>query len=1690
MPNVNPPLKPVAPVSNTAPHPAATSLAGFIDAAHAQGFGNLDPNVLTAVASGGTNTPMTLPVLNNIKNAAASGWSSVGHFFADPNLSSPKTVAEKIAHHFINTGLPSAASEDIKSTQQILAYRGYAANLPIDGTWNGDWNNALNTMKQDEFKKTSAGNTGARNLFTELFTPMMWSHAIPLATSIVKNVGNVFADAGQNVSDFAKMTTGTLSPEDKARIDSYGAFHYTSQAVDALSTYYLASSAVTGLSKTAFATKDAIAAGKTAGAKTSAGALAKVLPKESVQRPTTIMNSILPEIEGGARRLPFTKSLQNMPVTNYMNDLATGVHESWQANRNLLATPYRLPIVKALGTAGSELGKLGFKAGAVGTGENFVGDKNGLQAQTLDNLTPIAGRVGNILDLLQVAMHPDLSAEGASLKAGVGAQVEASRKAMADGLDQTQALANFERGTTLDSSKIIDALAKRGNVPNPKDIFDVHVANEINKLSAYHAGEGVWQNMVNKGLQDATDMDARQNVITSESHRIMSDPAALTEARNSYLLKPGVLAKDLAKNRTNILTNYQKGQGGDIIDKLENDHWFRENFVPHADQLYDQVAQSLDYPEALKGKIGWANKDTVLAGDAQAQAVQFLNELEKARPGYVRPETMEPAKLDMMGQPVYENLTNAELPKSWDRANASPAEVKLHDQMVNYLGIEMSRDVRGLRYVSPENLALLIMKRSHYLAGELHLPSGASPELEQAFNVARTRGMRPVVGTDIGFQHHLDPKTLGWVGADQSKIAHAADKLGLDFQQIDPATRGQHTYAEMLNSVQTAMLDEKKFPSGSLPVWGQANHLVTFLHDVIPTDLNWIGKTSFNVSANKAVGRVLHPVSGSSWNDEIAKIQETSDKAITRTEAKSELQKQLSTEGGPQFWTRKQVIEALTNKGDEQGMMKNAKGNLVEAPAMPLNAASNFYYAMQKGLRDAPAYVTGFNPFNKMLDSTFGLTGIPIAINGKRVLDLTGGIRKTLLNARYLGSYRFAYLRSVKAALKGTTADVPFTLDPAGELSRLSEADQQLAKEIHAKLFTPNEERNAVTDYLNQETARRDMFNVYNPLATETRNSLYLYRNALKDSKNIVQPKTVSLPEIKQTLGELAKETKPAYKDGSPLFHGASSNMEKNELDKDVYREAHGNLYGDGFYTTDRIETAQSYTKKGRGSEPTLHSVVWNGKGTPKILNLDAPANDDLKSIFSSLNDEDYYDFSNLEELLAQKNVTGAELYKSLRADLNEKGSPDLAAEVFQDITTQMVDKGYDAIQHKGGTFRTSDGPEHNVTIWLKPSDLSVKKIEPKLIQEASIKTVSTPKPELTAEAWTQLKKTSDNIINYGNQTAAEKSVNAFFFPFSFEKTVMRQLGGHLLDHAGTRLVVAAAVNAYNSDPQKVKDWMETNLPLFKELEKFNPFYHGIGVGQFGGINRLPYDVTKQLFVSMVVPQPVTNMNAAKAAVALIPSYRDLANILIGNDPNGKKDTYWGGELLSTAKELKWIIANAIHNQNPDHAPFVSQDHLPPAAQISKAWDLRSQLLTGLTKALDVNRHGGDIKWPDNLPGGIAGQKINTASIGALINHIYPAWDNAKLAESAAVKNAEVFRERAIIQKNNPQWAIIFNGFIKASDSVQGQISKDSIDTAKLAQDTATLRTIAIALSKKEPSFYNFYRKNYQTKYGPLEMMK
>ena len=184
------------------------------------------------------------------------------------------------------------------------------------------------------------------------------------------------------------------------------------------------------------------------------------------------------------------------------------------------------------------------------------------------------------------------------------------------------------------------------------------------------------------------------------------------------------------------------------------------------------------------------------------------------------------------------------------------------------------------------------------------------------------------------------------------------------------------------------------------------------------------------------------------------------------------------------------------------------------------------------------------------------------------------------------------------------------------------------------------------------------------------------------------------------------------YPNGKTFFHGTSRPIPDGKLKPDVYGAANNNLFGDGFYTTDEPEVASSYTKKGDGKEPSLYSVKWNGSGQPKEINLEETANKDLREIFKNIADNSYEGYSYLEEALENNKSTGVDLYQALRSDLKENGAhAGEAAEVFQDITTMLLEKQYDVIRHVGGKFTQSAKMLHNVAIWLKPEDISVNRL-------------------------------------------------------------------------------------------------------------------------------------------------------------------------------------------------------------------------------------------------------------------------------------------------------------------------------------------------------------------------------------------
>jgi len=774
----------------------------------------------------------------------------------------------------------------------------------------------------------------------------------------------------------------------------------------------------------------------------------------------------------------------------------------------------------------------------------------------------------------------------------------------------------------------------------------------------------------------------------------------------------------------------------------------------------------------------------------------------------------------------------------------------------------------------------------------------------------------------------------------------------------------------------------------------------------------------------------LRGIYGGVWDKEIQSLVGTTQERLDGStiaikdehEALTYLKTKLTADTSPQAWTRKAFINALTTKGDENGMVntkyEGMAGAMRQTQAVGMNEkdASDLWYAMQKGLRNGPTYTGGINPISKMLGSTFGLANVPLQVNGRRLLDLTGNVQNVLIKNRYLYSPRQAFLRVVKSAIKGVNENMPFSMNAYNSLKELGPQVESHAYALADKVFGVDKDFNEVKDFTTKEFDSKDYFNIFNPRAVLARTTHYVYENMMNEkyAKASLNPNPAELKLNVEVPSNGVVETKPVY---------------------DEFKQR-------GVVKTQSNDNYKvSFTDKQTGKE--VSRFLWN-KDTGEI-----------RSVFT---DPAY----------------------------RKQG---LAKSLFANATKTANELGIQEPIHS--TLLSEDGKAWKSA--LDSSDLHS----------------FTPQDEAT------LKSRVDAINNYGSRSAAERTLNGFFFPFSFEKTVMRELGSHLLDNPSSRLMTAAAISLYNSaDGQKTKAWMETNLPLFKEVEKFNPFYHGSGLGQFGGINRVPEGIIGRalyggkslpnldgvsdadrlkLFAHMMLPKPMTGLASAQAVANLVPAIKDLNNIFVGFDLNGKKPPQPGGELLASAKDLYGLANRAIHTQF-DQQPasvFASQAYQPYDLQQTNAWATRAKYIAWLAPALVS---GANFKFNADTPY-VGGEKVNRSNINKLVHTIYPDW-NPNLASYAEARATAATLERGNIQKDviakaDPTLIERYDAFTQGSDKIQAEIQKDfnnpSFDPTLIANQMEQLRQLAGYLAAADNNFPNFYAKYYSSKYGPLK---
>lgn len=164
-------------------------------------------------------------------------------------------------------------------------------------------------------------------------------------------------------------------------------------------------------------------------------------------------------------------------------------------------------------------------------------------------------------------------------------------------------------------------------------------------------------------------------------------------------------------------------------------------------------------------------------------------------------------------------------------------------------------------------------------------------------------------------------------------------------------------------------------------------------------------------------------------------------------------------------------------------------------------------------------------------------------------------------------------------------------------------------------------------------------------------------------------------------------------------FHGSSRPLPEGGPTNDgVYGGSVMNIYGGGFYTTDALDIATGYTKKGKGGTPTLYDV--KEKGDVKLYDMGQPMPAKVKAIAQEVLG-DYYpsdsvDGHDLNTLMG--------VYDEFRAESSYEGLT--AADVqeyFDSIRAQLEDEGYRGLSHVGG--QKTGNAAHGVNIYWNPED-------------------------------------------------------------------------------------------------------------------------------------------------------------------------------------------------------------------------------------------------------------------------------------------------------------------------------------------------------------------------------------------------
>lgn len=318
-------------------------------------------------------------------------------------------------------------------------------------------------------------------------------------------------------------------------------------------------------------------------------------------------------------------------------------------------------------------------------------------------------------------------------------------------------------------------------------------------------------------------------------------------------------------------------------------------------------------------------------------------------------------------------------------------------------------------------------------------------------------------------------------------------------------------------------------------------------------------------------------------------------------------------------------------------------------------------------------------------------------------------------------------------------------------------------------------------------------------------------------------------------------------------------------------------------------------------------------------------------------------------------------------------------------------------------------------------------------------------------------------------RSPAELSVNAVFFPFSFQKKALGHIAEWVADDLGRSILIHDGLKAYESLNEKynLDEWFADHIPAINMLNRMNVLAYGVSPGRFGGINS----------------QAIESLG--KTALLFTP----MAFSFRADDDPREADRLLRS-LVPAWNDINWML------QEAKNAKTVATDGSLPRAQVRDGYEEWNNFRSEVS--VELSRSG--FTWYDlHNREWMAPQKAAYEAKLAEIQARYPEWVEARRRAIFNAQALDMEREDRLRQAlTNPEGATNLDRSLAIMeariDEVKDYLSLLGVsvegtdgwlDAPPEAVDA--VREEAIRLYEADPMFIKIYRKFYEPELGPIE---